>query len=329
MKTKITVLFHRNFRGFTGGHLKVWNYYQHIQSNNKYKSEIFFTKGSSWINNPWVEEKALCLKHWNPDNIDILFIAGMDWLALEESRRLHPPSPIINLIQSVRHSDQESPLYEFLKYPAIRICVSQEVADSIKATKIVNGPVFVNSNGINHDSLPSPLADREKTTSLLIIGMKNPELSQQIYKNLNNNGVYCVQITDYLPRNEFLSLVNKAKIVVLLPMQAEGFYLPALEAMYMKTLVICPDCIGNRSFCKNGITCYKPIYSAEMITKAVFKALSLTTKEKRIMLSMAKRISLEHSIEKERDEFLILLSRVVTGKLEMPKELASFSNDKH
>jgi len=52
---------------------------------------------------------------------------------------------------------------------------------------------------------------------------------------------------------------------VFLPNQkeGEGFYLPALEGMAVGTLVIFPDCIGNRSFCLSGYNCFRPDYTTE------------------------------------------------------------------
>ena len=38
-------------------------------------------------------------------------------------------------------------------------------------------------------------------------------------------------------------------VAVFVPNPKEGFYLPALEGMALGTLVVCPDCLGNRSYC--------------------------------------------------------------------------------
>jgi hypothetical protein len=116
MARKSTVYFYRDYAGFTGGHLKVWNYFQHVKSSDQFDAEIFFTPQSSWINNPWHEFKEQCLTEWNPIKADILFLAGMDWLALTEQQRLSPPAPVVNLIQSVRHADKDNQLFDFLIY---------------------------------------------------------------------------------------------------------------------------------------------------------------------------------------------------------------------
>ena len=307
---KKTVLFHRDFAGFTGGHLKVWDYYQHIQSSKNYNAEIFFTRKSSWVDNPWLGVRNKCLDNWNPEKTDILFLAGMDWLALSESERQSPPAPVINLIQHVRHADSNNPLYEFLKYPATRICVSQQVAEAIDATGEVNGDIVVNTNGIDHALLPRPLSLENKDIPLLIMGLKNPELAQSLSGELSANGIKHTLILKHLPRYEFLSLINRSLVTVLLPTLTEGFYLPALEAMYLDTLVICPDCIGNRSFCKDAITCIRPAYNFKNIIKAIQQALAMSSEKRMEITSVAKNLALEHTIEQERNNFLELLSAV-------------------
>jgi len=234
----------------------------------------------------------------------------MDWLSLSESERQFPPAPVINFIQHVRHADSTNPLYDFLKYPATRICVSQQVADAIEATGKVNGDIFVNTNGIDHALLPKPLAFDDKDIPLLIMGLKNPELGRSLSKELSKGGIKHTLILKHLPRHEFLSLINRSSVTVLLPTLTEGFYLPALEAMYLETLVICPDCIGNRSFCKDDITCIRPAYNLKKIIKSIQKALVMSTKERIVITNTAKKISLDHSIKRERNNFIELLSGI-------------------
>ncbi len=310
MKNKTTILFHRDYKGFTGGHLKVWEYYQHIQSSDDFSAEIFFTNDSSWVNNPWIEIKDQCLEKWEPEKSDILFIAGMDWLALSEQQRRFPPYPVINFIQHVRHADPAHPLFKFLKYPATRICVSQQVADAIQATGRVNGPIFVNPNGIDQALLPDPLAMEFKDIELLILGLKNPELTVKLSEKLSERGIQNTYIVKHLPRNEFLSLINRAQNTVFLPTLTEGFYLPALEAMSLGTFVICPDCIGNRGFCLDNRSCLRPRYALKDIMGSIENVLRMDDAQRALIINRAKKLSLEYSIIRERKNFLQLLHSI-------------------
>ena len=306
MKKK--VLFYRDFKGFTGGHLKVWDYFQHVNSSDQFQAEIFMTQESTWKNNPWKTIKKQCLTEWNPANSDVLFLAGMDWLALSEKQRRTPPAPVINFIQGIRHADKNNPLYDFLKYPALRICVSHEVSEALLSTGKVNGAIHTNTNGINLTDFP-PLA--KKDIPLLIVGSKSPKLAFNLSKELSTLGIDHQLITNYIPRKDFLDKLNRASMAILLPQKKEGFYLPALEAMALKTLVICPDCIGNRSFCLDSFTCFMPHYSLKEIMRAILNAFSISKIQKLTLINNGYAMAMNNSIEKERTIFLEILSKVI------------------
>lgn len=312
---KPNILFYRDFKGFTGGHLKVWDYYQHVKSYADFDAKIYFSEASVWTKNPWlaVKNENKLLTKWIPSDSDVLFLAGMDWLSLAEQDRQQPPSPVINLIQHVRHADKNNPLYDFLKYPATRICVSQEVADAISATGQVNGSIVVNPNGIEHSLFPPPLMLDDKDISFLIIGLKEPLLAKQVSKQLSTLGIQSHLVIDHLQRKDFLSLINRAKTVLFLPNKTEGFYLPALEAMYLKALVICPDCVGNRGFCIDSITCFAPSYITDDIVLAVKNSLLIDSKKRAVLVNKAYEHANTSTLQKERKKFLDTLCSLDKG----------------
>ena len=104
-KKKKIVLFYRNFQSFQGGHLKTWNYFSHLNDFDVFQPKIYFTSSSKWKENPW---RGNCTpeKEWHPNSADILFLAGLDWSAVEK-KDIDSEKPIINLIQHVRHADPE------------------------------------------------------------------------------------------------------------------------------------------------------------------------------------------------------------------------------
>ena len=306
-----TVLFYRDFKGFTGGHLKVWDYYQRVQSYALFDEEIYFSAESSWKNNPWSGLKKIALKEWNPKKTDILFLAGLDWLALSEQQRKSPSVPVVNFIQGIRHADKNNPLYEFLKFPATRVCVSQEVADAIESTGLVNGPIIVNPNGLDYSLFPKQLRFKSKDIQLLIVGLKNTIFAKKLSEKLLKKGIECTLINVSLPRKDFLLLLSRSKSILFLPKKVEGFYLPALEAMYLHSLVICPDCIGNRSFCIDGITCFSPQYLTDSILLAVEKSLLLPKQERSILIKNAYDYAKVSTLEKERENFLSVLHKSI------------------
>lgn len=308
--SKQLVLFHRDFRVFTGGHLKVWDYFNHVASLSTHEPRISFSAESKWDStNPWMGSRGYVVD-WEPEKADILFLAGVDWRGVPESQRKRFRKPIINLIQHPRHAAPESELRGFLKDRAVRICVSDQVADAIKATGEVNGPVFVIPNGIDVSFVPEGKPWNERAIDLLICGLKAPELARDVQAALADQNWMIQCLTEWLPREDYLARVNDAKIALFLPRPVEGFYLPSLEGMAARTIVVCPDCLGNRGFCDDKVNCFRPQYDADEIVSAVRSALHQSEGERDQMLEKAAVTVRKHSIEKERESFLQILRQI-------------------
>src|SRR6185503_10470601 len=48
------VLFYRDFKRFTGGDLKVWDYFNHVRSSPNHTAQVRFSADSVWDEtNPW------------------------------------------------------------------------------------------------------------------------------------------------------------------------------------------------------------------------------------------------------------------------------------
>ena len=123
-----------------------------------------------------------------------------------------------------------------------------------------------------------------------------------------------------IPRDIVFSNMAASSVSVLLPMPkvAEGFFLPALEAMKYSDITIVPDCIGNRSFCFDRKNCLMPQYTEEDIVRKVKIAMDILKNKE--LLSKYKYEALltvnKHSIEIERDSFYKILNNVLTKKEE-------------
>ena len=74
--------------------------------------------------------------------------------------------------------------------------------------------------------------------------------------------------------------------------------------------MVCPDCVGNRDFCHDGVNCFRPNYEADDIIAAIYRALALSPDEADKMCSHAAETATEHSIERERHAFLQILDQV-------------------
>jgi glycosyltransferase involved in cell wall biosynthesis len=310
------VLFRRDFQNFTGGHLKVWDYFKHTSAAPDHGAEIYFTPETRWdAANPWLPWRAQALSQWAPGAADVIFLGGADWLALPDTERRHFGRPVINLIQHVRHGDLADPLAEHLPNRAIRICVSAEVEAAVLATGRVNGPTVVIPNGVDVSAVRPALAHAERPIPWLICGVKEgqPAVARDLGRRMAPLvGAERVEVvTKPLPRGEFLDLLAQTRRAILLPRLTEGFYLPALEAMALGTLVICADCVGNRGFCRDGRTAIVPVSGeVDALLEAVVRVRSLGAAEESAILGNARAMAVEHSLARERAAFHELLAAV-------------------
>lgn len=307
-----TLLFLRDYHEFSGGHLKHWHYFQHALQSASFSPRICFTPESLWdASNPWlgIDKGRLATENEVAD-ADVLFLAGKDWLRIPEKERRLPRRQVINLIQHVRHADKSNQLYQFLEHEAVRICVSQEVADAILATGRVRGPVVTIPNGIDLDTLPGARLGAERTTDILILGTKHRWLARYFAARLWRPNLRLRLITKPMPRQELLAAFASSHKVLLIPDKTEGFYLPAIEAMALGAVVVCPDCVGNRSFCINGENCLRPNPTTTSIMQAMRRAEKLSAQEVQSLIQAGFETAQEHRLDRERACFLDLLQNL-------------------
>jgi len=304
------ILFHRNYNKFKGGHLKVFNYFEHILHSNDYTPLIYFSKLKKLDeSDPWKMTKKYISKKWEPEKTDILFLGGMDWNMVPKHLINNPSLPIINLIQHVRHSDPKDKRYEFLSNKAIRICVSPEVFNAVKNTNKANGPVFMIPNGINLNYMPKKIKP-DKKYDFIIAALKKPWLGRIIYILLKKDGYKVLLLDKLLPRLKYLEHILYAHVSILLPNKEEGFYLPALEAMGLGTMVICPDCKGNRSFCIDKQNCIIPGYKIKDIMAAAKSTMEMPKLIQSKILNAAKKTSKKYSLDEEKRLFYRILNKL-------------------
>lgn len=324
------VLFHRHYKRFQGGHLKVFHYFEHVRSSPAQQARIRFTHDSVWdAGNPWAGAPELVVGPEEPIAADTLFLAGIDWRQLDSAQRAASRVPIINLIQSFGDALPQTPLHRFTAHPAIRICVSPEIQEALEGARTVRGPIFTVPIGLDLESLPSPRPPHERDIDCLIVALKDPPLGRAIAARLGTARLrgarlgttglegarlgtarHRVLLIDRpVPRERLLGAMARARVAVHLPVSREGAYLPALESMALGALVVCPDCVGNRSFCRDGDTCLMPKRRERAIARAALSALSAEPDELAPMLTAASAESRARSLAVERARFLAILDR--------------------
>ena len=304
------MLFYRDFKRFTGGDLKVWDYFNHVRSSERHRALVRFTADSTWDpTNPWTAAREHVIGEDEDVDFDVLFLSGIDWRGMipieqrDEYRR-----PIINLVQHVWHACPNDPLnrHRFLPHKAIRICVSPQIDKAIVATGQVRGPVFMIPNGIDLEALSSMADAPARDIDVLVAANKRPDLGRAVATRLRSEGRIVELVDQRIPRWELIRLMSRARVSVLVPNPKEGFYLPALEAMAVGTVVVCPDCIGNRSFCRPGENCFRPEHDEDAIVAAAETALQEESglDELRVRALATAR---SHDIAGERAAFLDIL----------------------
>jgi len=297
-----TVLFVRRYKRIAGGHVKVRDYFRHCQAHPSLDPYIFFAPDSSYRNDAlWNDIPAhKIVKECRPSAYDLLFVAGLDWEILPELKGRR----VINLVQHVRHGDPQDPRFLFLAQRASRICVSRQVLEAIQSH--ARGETIVINNGLPLDLFRTEL---EKHDTVLIWAIKNPGFGAELAKELQGLDVRLV--THRLPREELARQMRESDLLVSLPNRTEGFYLPALEAMAARCVVVCSDAVGNRDFCIDGETCLMPAYGDlqghVVAIRRLFAEQELREKIRRNGFAMAQ----SYSLEAEREAFYSFLKEVV------------------
>jgi hypothetical protein len=306
-----TLLFYRKYRRFHGGHLKVWHYFNHVLAAPEWDARVLFDVDTSWdSSNPWTQARDRVIDSIDGVKPDALFIAGRDWQRLEKLGLLDRGLHILNLVQHMRHAEDWSIQSRYLDRRAIRLCVSEEVAAAVVAAGS-QGPTVVIPNGI--DVLAGDGQEpRARTTDLLVAGLKQPVLAAELAQRLVAPDRSLEVLTEPLPRDAFLDAMRRARVTLFLPNEEEGFYLPALEGMALGTIVVCPDCVGNRSFCLPGVNALRPAYTIDDLARDTEIALRLTAEEAEGLIAHARETAGRHTLASEREAFGRVLADLET-----------------
>jgi glycosyltransferase involved in cell wall biosynthesis len=282
-----------------------------VRASPRHEALVRFSEESVWgPDNPWGAARDHVLGLGQEIRPDVLFLSGVDWTMIDRADWAESPVPIINLIQHVWHAAPNDKLgrSRFLPHKAIRICVSPEVARAIERTGRVRGPVFTIPDAIDFDRLAGLARSDPPDLDLLVLANKQPERGHAILDRLAGSGRTDI-VDTRSPHGEVLDRIARAAVTVFVPNPKEGFYLPALEGMALGTIVVCPDCVGNRSYCIDRVNCFRPPYAVESIVADAREAL-VRRAELAGMIESAAEMARGHDLSVERGAFLEILDRV-------------------
>jgi len=300
------ILFVRKFKKPSGGQLKVRDYFGHCLYHPHLKPYLYFTPDSDWQSSSFWDgvPKDRLVREVEPAYYDFIFLAGRDWEYVPE---IPATCCVINYIQHVKHAEANDKRHEFLRRPAWRICVSEEVAAAV--SPFASGEVSVIKNGIPLELFHA--AASKNKNSILILARKNPDLGTKLFETLKSQDRQVSLLVDYIAREDFARRLRENDIFVALPHETEGFYLPALEAMASGCAVICSDAIGNRSFCRHEETCLMPAYNNYEEHLQMIEKLLANFDLKETIRRRGLQIAPTFSLETERKAFYHLLERII------------------
>ena len=316
-----TIWFYRKFWRLSGGFLKHSHYFEHVHRMPGFVPKITFgMEPANELQNQqrqrlWPAGESGIVPRWKPKCRDVLFLNQADWSYVDQLELRSLDIPRINIIQGFGHVDKSRKTYQYLARKAIRICVSEEVADAICATGQPTGPVLTIPNGTDVRPFGStgdalPIGYETRRQPITVIGYKSPELAGAFSRQLNSACIEHLLISQFIDRDAFLSLLDDSRIVVCLPREREGFYLPALEAMASGCLVVTVDSVGNRGFCLHEENCLIANRDSEALFRMTKRALTMSGGELGRFHQRAKATAAQHSLETERQKFHVILNNI-------------------
>jgi len=301
------VLFHRSFDRFAGHHLKVWHYFNYVLDEPGYSPQLMLTEESLWDeSNPWFAVRDLVVRGNRPHPADIYFFSGPVWNPVHRDQRRDSPVPVIHYMQSLRHAWPDNLRYGLLENKAIRICVSEHVADALRETGQVRGPVFTIPAAIDVSDLQRRFPPAERDLDLLIVATKQPEMGRRTAQRLRTPQRALRLVDDQVPHGELLDAMRRARVTLFLPFREEGAPLPMLEAMALGSFVVCPDVIGNRAYVLDGHNAFRPDFDEEQIVEAAASALE-SYGDLGPLLANASETVRDYDLPAERRAFLPIL----------------------
>ena len=299
----------------SGGALKLRHYFEHAQSLFPQKTKIYMPEDTPWTAyNLFTPHRNMVVHNIDWLVVSVMVISGWGWERfIPEKFHAAPPFQVIYLVQSFSKFTPQDSRFPSFANPAIRICVSEPLSAKLRTLGIANGPVHTIPAAIDMEQLQiAGDISASRDTDLLIIGLKNPQMGNQIAAEARQFGIQPRLLTERLSRKNFLQQIARARIVMCLPESIEGFYLPALEAMALGSLVIVPPVIGN-NYCIDGFNCIVPEYDVNGIIGAIKLVIGLSPSESGELIENAKMTALKHTLSKERTAFHNILKDAVAG----------------
>ena len=293
-----------------GGALKLRHYFEHVLASEVGDlAAAYMPEDTLWsAANPWNMHRNRVSHSIDWQRVAVMVISGWGWDRFVPERfHCAPPFRVVYLVQSFDRIDPCDSQFRYLAHPAIRICVSAPLETALRALDVANGPIHTIPAGIDLSELQAPDV---RDIDILILGLKRPDMARTLKTLAERAGLRVTSLVEQVARGMFLEAMARARIVVCLPGGREGFYLPALEAMALGALTICPDAGGN-DYCVDGVNCLKPDYRIDALMGALQEAAGMPDWRTKAMRDNARSTAEKHDLRHERVTFQRLLREIM------------------
>ena len=296
-----------------GGPLKLRHYFEHVLASNlAAQARAYLPNDTRWNDtNPWTVHRHRVTHAIDWSQVAVMVISGLGWdRFIPERFHAAPPFHVVYLLQSFERLDPSDSQFRHLANPAVRICVSAPLEKALRALDIANGPIYTFPAGVD----PTELRARDShDVDILIVGSKSPDMARSLKRRAEQAGLNATLLLEQLAREVFLEGLARSRIVVCLPDGREGFYLPALEAMALGALTICPDAGGN-DYCVDRVNCLKPAYQLDALMDGVKEAVDMPEWRIKGMTDRARVTVAQHDLRHERAKFQRLLRQIMKAR---------------
>lgn len=310
MSRRQTMLFIRDYNRMLGGHLKVFDYANHVAASGLFDPVLYLTPESTAQPPSALLPSEIRIVR-DVVSADAYFVAGFNWEILDQAGVHLGNRPVVNLIQGLRHGLLGDARSRYLMRPALRIGVSTAATNAVAAIG-VNGPLVTIRNGVDTIAIER-FGTVPKSNDVFIAATKNGEMGRAIAAELEDAGVGVDLACELLPRELFLRRMGRCSVALLLPHPYEGFFLPALEAMVLGCAVVIPAIDGISDFCANGSTCRSTAYEPGALTQAAIEVIRDAALAERLRTA-ARTVAAEYSLGRERREFHAVLKRYLESR---------------
>ena len=296
-----------------GGSLKLRHYFEHVLASEfGARAEAYLPDDTRWNGaNPWTVHRRRVTHSVDWSRVAVMVISGRGWdRFIPERFHGAPPFHVVYLVQSFERIDPSDSQFRHLAHPAIRICVSAPLEKALRALEVANGPIYTFPAGVDLAELQ---AREARDIDILILGLKRPDMARSLKTLAERAGLRATLLMKQLAREVFIEALSRARIVVCLPASREGFYLPALEAMALGALTICPDAGGN-DYCVDRVNCFKPAYRLNALMNGLKEAAGKPDWRAKAMSDNARVTASRHDLRHERAKFQRLLREIMKAR---------------